>query len=445
MSTPILKMYEVLKKATPPKGYVRLTNVLGKHDTLLFSLKGVKYKFKKGDREYYLFIKNKRYIVGDIDSGFFGSVGSIEDRTLDKMIEILEGSSGDIVIDRLIEGAKEVKDKYENIDFIIPRNFIALLKKIYQEFGDRKEINTLYDNGLIQMWNNTMTIEYKTNFSLPIEKLKIPYIVNAIDEVVVAKNGTMSIGFDSLDKQADYQLEPLQQPNTFDFDLKINSNTIKILDNLAMIADTNNPKRELNAVLFDVKNKEATLVATDTKRLQLTIEPININAKDGKYIIPKYLFTKEARSIKLDTNTNIVVLESNNIMKITKQIIGNYPEYRRIIPKNEGGIQFNVVAKDFLSFCDKAFRDKKVKKSKQILSMVFRGGDIFLYIEDDNELIATLNNAYKLGEDMEIHVKYQYIKEAIISKEASFMYVRKDMPFSITSGNVKTVIMPIIQ
>ncbi|MBY0379349.1 MAG: DNA polymerase III subunit beta [Burkholderiales bacterium] len=96
----------------------------------------------------------------------------------------------------------------------------------------------------------------------------------------------------------------------------------------------------LNGMLFEIKNNQLRLVATDAHRLGFSsIDLTNKIDRDISVIIPRKTVTElfkildgTTEPIQIKFYTNQVFFETNGKQLITKIIDGKYPDYERVIP-----------------------------------------------------------------------------------------------------------------
>lgn len=96
----------------------------------------------------------------------------------------------------------------------------------------------------------------------------------------------------------------------------------------------------LNGMLFEIKNNQLRLVATDAHRLGFISMNLSLEtATDHRVIIPRKTIIELHKILETNTNPVTIRMYSNQIyfevdgkQLITKIIDGKYPEYERVIP-----------------------------------------------------------------------------------------------------------------
>jgi DNA polymerase-3 subunit beta len=455
------------KLTTPPNGYTRLVSLHDNEITMLVKDKSFKKSISHDGTEFKIFLVGDNWIIADLDRGYFGGAGSTKDKyktvqeynkektikvstgvTLDKLLENIDKSNG-----RLFSSFNDLmKDagQPQTIDFIISRDFVAELKKAQKQIGTKDEMETMYKDGIVTIWSeyDKELIAYTSNDKLD-KNVRLPYIKQAINEVVVRKDGSawikdINLGFIV---PSDDPQEPQVPYQNIDFTIKVDLTSVsKELKSLSQTMDINNPKVELNGILIDVSDNMGTLVSTDTRRLAVMEKKISINAPDGQYIVPRFALSPKTTSIELNAKESMIRVQDGEYTKITGLINGKYPDYERIIPSEESvKFWFELDTKKFLSMM------KGIKPSHEIKFEFATSGKHSKTINHAKVFSVTDNK--KLGEftistdkllDFDMYVRYQYIKDAMIGEESLFKINEGTMPFSITSDGIKTIIMPII-
>jgi DNA polymerase-3 subunit beta len=105
---------------------------------------------------------------------------------------------------------------------------------------------------------------------------------------------------------------------------------------------TDNTRQSLNGILWDIRDKEMRMVATDGHKLGICTYKHSINAKGGKSVIlsPKamghlgrMLSESEGRELSVAIGAGNVSFSMEGSTLISKLIDGPYPNYEQVIPK----------------------------------------------------------------------------------------------------------------
>ncbi len=118
-------------------------------------------------------------------------------------------------------------------------------------------------------------------------------------------------------------------------------------------------KYAITGVLWEMEDKKARLVATDTRRLALAIGPTTISApietKGQSHLVPVKAMHLLERTLHDDNELIKVCLRANDVLFQTERaticsrlLEGRYPPYRDIIPKR-AAIKISLTVEPFLS------------------------------------------------------------------------------------------------
>ncbi len=144
---------------------------------------------------------------------------------------------------------------------------------------------------------------------------------------------------------------PIIDKNTNGMDLKINSQILFRLINKTKFAISNEETRYfLNGLYFNLNNENSntvlTLVCTDGHRLAKFSHKLDIdNYKEdvSGVIIPKKTIQELSKllsdldeEIQIIISSNKIIFYINNLTFISKLIDGSFPDYKRVIPNDNG-------------------------------------------------------------------------------------------------------------
>ncbi len=112
------------------------------------------------------------------------------------------------------------------------------------------------------------------------------------------------------------------------------------LDNTMFAVSNDEYRQIMQGVLFDVNEDSLTFVATDTRKLVRYIDRRTAPGVKGSCVIPgkpaniiKNVFAKE-ETLDITMNSRSAKIESANFTFECTFLNGNYPDYNRVIPKN---------------------------------------------------------------------------------------------------------------
>ncbi|CAA6821930.1 MAG: DNA polymerase III beta subunit (EC [uncultured Sulfurovum sp.] len=220
---------------------------------------------------------------------------------------------------------------------------------------------------------------------------------------------------------------------------------IKSLKKISSAIDNNNPKFELNGALLDIQKNETKLVGTDTRRLSISTLTTQ-NEKEFSLIIPKKaileiqkLFMDQINIYYDDTN---LIIQNENYYFFSRLINGNYPDYKRIVPK-ETKINITLPKKEMLESI------KMITTISQEIKVTFNDENIkFNSLTADNiEAKTELQMHTGLNESFELNVNSRYLLDFIAQvedHEFQILLNESTLPFVLKDKEFITVIMPII-
>jgi len=229
---------------------------------------------------------------------------------------------------------------------------------------------------------------------------------------------------------------------------QITLDSLKLIGGLKKISlaiDTNNPKYELNGALINIKNQSTDLVGTDTRRLAITTIESNNNA-ELSLIVPKKAIL-EIQKLFLDKitifydETNIII-KNNDYYFYSRLISGKYPDYQRIIPAN---------LKQTIVLPKKEMIDsiKMITTISQDIRMELSPDKILFHsLSSDNvEAKTELEIATMLEETFILNINSRYLLDFISQTDSGTFSMginEVNLPFVVSDGNFKTIIMPIV-
>ncbi len=231
--------------------------------------------------------------------------------------------------------------------------------------------------------------------------------------------------------------------NKSQFDIKAHD-FLSSLKKISSAIDTNNPKQELNGALIDIIDGNIRFVATDTKRLAVYTLEKNIEF-DISLIIPKKGITEIQKlffdDMKIFYDENILIIKSENFTFFTKLINGKYPDYQRIIPK-EFKIEITLNREQMIEHL------KQVSTISDKINITYSNEAItFESLNEDNiEAKTQLDFQSSLTEEISTAVNSRHILDflsQIEKNEFKLSYNEQTLPFTLSSDNFITVIMPV--
>ena len=233
----------------------------------------------------------------------------------------------------------------------------------------------------------------------------------------------------------------IENKNKFEIDAVMLGRSLK---KIFPSIDNNNPKFELNGAFIDIKQNYINIVGTDTKRLSV-FRFETPTQSEFSLIIPKKAISEIQKlffdKIEIYYDDTTLIAQSANFEFFTKLINGRFPDYNRVIPQE-------IKRRLRLS------RDKMIEgiKTVSIISestkIVFAPQTISFesIVEDNSEAKTTIEFATGLEEEIYVGVKNRYLLDFLQSIEEDhfeFGFNDSNLAFTVSSNELKTVIMPI--
>ncbi|MFA5420573.1 MAG: DNA polymerase III subunit beta [Patescibacteria group bacterium] len=240
----------------------------------------------------------------------------------------------------------------------------------------------------------------------------------------------------------------------------------KGLSSVIFSVSNNENRIEISGVLFSFLNKKLTIVGTDSYRLAERVVDFNGDQVDEvkNIIIPSKTIQEVVRilnnfkedeslddlkNIEIYTNENQISFVFGSTVLISRLILGNYPDYKQIIPEKEKiSLKINkaeitkalkvagIFSKTGINDVGISVKDKKVS----VFSSSSNVGENSINVNSDT-----------LGGDVEIFVNYKYVLEGlnnISSESVSLIFNDNNSPCKIYSEdepNFLYIVMPIRQ
>lgn len=220
---------------------------------------------------------------------------------------------------------------------------------------------------------------------------------------------------------------------------------IESLKKITPSIDSNNPKFELNGALIDIKENSINFASTDTRRLAV-VNIENQNSNQLSIIIPKKAIIEIQKlffdNLELFYDETSLIIHSNEYTFFTKLINGKFPEYSRIIPKEISKTLTLPKAKMIESI-------KQITTISTDVKITFLENSItFESLSDDNiEAKTEINFTTGFSSAFVIAINSRYLLDflnSINSSEFEIGLNENNLPFVLSEGNFKTVVMPIV-
>lgn len=208
--------------------------------------------------------------------------------------------------------------------------------------------------------------------------------------------------------------------------------------------DSNNPKFELNGAFIDIKQNYINIVGTDTKRLSV-FRLETPTQSEFSLIIPKKAIGEIQKlffdKIEIYHDDTTLIAQSSNFEFFTKLINGKFPDYNRVIPQE--------IKKRLRLSRDKMIEGiKTVSIMSESTKIVFAPQTVSFesIVEDNSEAKTSIDFATGLESEIYVGVKNRYFLDFLQNIEEEhfeFGFNDSNLAFTVSSNELKTVIMPI--
>jgi len=248
---------------------------------------------------------------------------------------------------------------------------------------------------------------------------------------------------------------------------KLNLNDFRdSLSEVSFAVSYNENRPELSGVLFSFQDNLLTLVGTDSYRLsEKKINYKNDNTvEEKKVIIPLKTIQElsrilnnfkseeqidDSQDIKISLTENQIFFSFGSTNLVSRIIIGNYPDYKQIIPKNEK-VKIEINRSSFV----KAIKAAGIFSKTGIndISIAFKKNEVTISSSSSQagENKVSLE-ADVLGEEDEVFINFKYLLDGlnnIKSEQVIIKIIDNNYPCIILPKNIDNflyLVMPIKQ
>lgn len=310
------------------------------------------------------------------------------------------------------------------------KNTIPILSNILLEATDSSLVLSATDMDISIIETINCTVIEKGSATVPAHTLydivrKIPdgneieFISNDGNKLSI-RSGKSKFSLSCLPKE-DFPLIEIDKLNC-EFSIKSNI-LLKLIEKTRFAISNEETRYFLNGIYFHKKiinNIDClSLVATDGHRLA----KIDYQCPDGLVdlpgvIIPKKtiyelckLLTDIVDDIIINIDPNKIIFYINKTTLISKLIDGNFPDYQRVIPKNNN----NIVSSDRKKFCEAVDRVSTItsEKSRAIKFRLLNNLINMIASDPENGTATEDIQVQYEGEEIEIGFNSKYILEMI--------------------------------
>ena len=236
---------------------------------------------------------------------------------------------------------------------------------------------------------------------------------------IKSKNGEYKIACESAENFP--LVEVAEENEKIEIDSKVLINAIK---NTIVVASNDTSKPVINSILFSFKDDKLTTVATDIHRLVKFEQPISNINKNFELLLPKKNIAilenilEPEKKLLLSFDKKYVKIVFDNIIYVSTLVVENFPDYERVIPKNN--INKMIINRENLLWSLKrleCFTDSLTLQIKLFIS----NSKLQIIAEDinfENKAEEILDVFYSDDKDLTIAYNIKYLLEIIKNIEA---------------------------
>ena len=200
-------------------------------------------------------------------------------------------------------------------------------------------------------------------------------------------------------------------------------NIYNLIDKTKFAISNEETRYFLNGLYFSVNNEEGksilNFVGTDGHRLAKYSIQNHVNSKDiNGVIIPKKtinelykLLSENSDNIEIEISSNKIIFYIGKLIFISKLIDGTFPDYKRVIPKNNNEI-LNINRSNLLSAVDRVStivnEKSPVIKFKLLKDLV----NLSTFNNDNSSATEDIQAKYQ-GKEIEIGFNAKYIMDIL--------------------------------
>ena len=227
----------------------------------------------------------------------------------------------------------------------------------------------------------------------------------------------------------------------------------KAVEQTRFAAARENTRYAINGVLWEQKGKRVQLVATDGRRLALSVAPIEkTSGQDGvRAIVPTKALDVFGRLhldadelIEVRIGANQVVMRSEQVTISSVLVEGHFPKYEDVIPRDQDK-QVTLKTVEFLSAVRRVALLANAESKGIRLALSKDGMVLSSRTPEQGEATVSVKMEYA-GADIAIGFNPEFIADAlkVCEETATFELKEASRPGVITSGpNFKYVLMPV--
>ena len=207
---------------------------------------------------------------------------------------------------------------------------------------------------------------------------------------------------------------------------------------------SNNPKYELNAMLFNFSDS-LNIAATNTRCLSVFTENVGFE-NHSQILVPRFALIEMQKIIltecELSFNDTYLMIKSDNLVFTTKLVSGKFPDYKRVIPSSIK-YTFNVPTDEIIEAI------KIVTATKDLVKITFSEDNILIESGEGKLINSTeIKLVQKCNESIYIKVSANQFLNALANVESDLFELginEHNLPFIIKDKNYLVINVPYIE
>ena len=247
-------------------------------------------------------------------------------------------------------------------------------------------------------------------------------IISNDSKILTLRSGVSKFSLSCLPKEEFPLIESKIEGTTLETKAE---NIYNLIDKTKFAISNEETRYFLNGLYFSVNNEEGksilNFVGTDGHRLAKYSIQNHVNSKDiNGVIIPKKtinelykLLSENSDNIEIEISSNKIIFYIGKLIFISKLIDGTFPDYKRVIPKNNNEI-LNINRSNLLSAVDRVStivnEKSPVIKFKLLKDLV----NLSTFNNDNSSATEDIQAKYQ-GKEIEIGFNAKYIMDILDS------------------------------
>lgn len=229
------------------------------------------------------------------------------------------------------------------------------------------------------------------------------------------------------------QMPNIKDPETIELPLE----TIKSMIRQTIFAVSEDDSRPIHmGTLFDIKDKEITLVSVDGYRLALRKEKINEDA-EMNFVVPgkalgevlRLLPDDKEKKLKIFYSLHHIKFEIDNYQIISRLLEGEFLDYKASIPENFN-TTVNINTRTFIDSIERVSLMIMDRLKSSIHCMISESQIRLLCQTTIGKAVDEINDIKIQGNDIEIGFNSKYMVDALKNTETDEVTIKLDTPIS---------------